>query len=164
MRSTSRPSSRTAASVPAVSARRPGAPLLVRTAVRSTTTTESSTNTASGQPGAGDTSRTCQPASVSARTYSACCAMARSTSTATRSMWVTMPSARSGVGRLTSAMPGAPATSEPPRSHDPAEELLGAWLLRRLEDLLRGPPLEDASLVQEADLRRDLPGEPHLVG
>src|SRR5581483_4820752 len=99
------PSDPTTAATSTVSGLRASAPGFVTTATFPNSTTASSTNTASGQSSAGGTSIVSQPAPCRASTYACHCCCASATSTAARSMCVTMPSARRGPGRRTSARP-----------------------------------------------------------
>ncbi|MCW7943170.1 hypothetical protein AAW14_14235 [Streptomyces hygroscopicus] len=54
--------------------------------------------------------------------------------------------------------------SEPPRFRGPAQKAPRALLLGVAEDLLGSAVFQDHAAVQEADLVRDLVGEPDLMG
>src|SRR5919112_5848313 len=54
-------------------------------------------------------------------------------------------------------------TLQPPGFDDPLQELLRPRLLRRAEDLLGRPLLEDHSGIQETDAVRDVAREAHLM-
>jgi hypothetical protein len=103
MRLIEQPIDSTTFSTSRISGLRESAPGRAMTATFLKATIVSSMNAESGQSSASGTSMISQPASHSTRTYCSHCRTARSTSTGTRSMWVTIPSARRELGRLTSA-------------------------------------------------------------